>query len=389
MASALHSTFLDPTRPGKYPIQLGDDLLRDEKPRKRQRISLQCNHRPSSSSTQRALLKALPNGSHNEYELSMHDVDDKGKYIYRGQQRPISSLALIFDPEQRSFVLDRIDAEFYFNLTSAPTEKDPKTLAVKHPQLGIDGVEENGGNPSGTEANEDLETIPPDPDNPYDYRHYLKQGVNASPQRSLNASPVPNHTFHSSPLVQASSPTSRSRPLVETSRPKPHPKTKPRSKRTQRRDNFLSPHIRDEGNHTDELIIDMGDEAPKDKVRSWRKQLGVLNETRRDGPISLRSAASSMSPSVQPESDLEKNKSDDDVEEIDLGQSRLQGSRDDNGEAKNTVANGNGWDDEDDDIFAAELEQAMEQEAEKGQAQQQSHPPPTRVAESSSESEAD
>ena len=55
--------------------------------------------------------------------------------------------------------------------------------------------------------------------------------------------------------------------------------------------------------------------------RPWRSVLGALNEGgRSSGPISLRSAASSMSPSLRGDSDFEEEKrSNADVEEIDLG----------------------------------------------------------------------
>ena len=392
MATTLPSTTIDPSKPGKYRIHVSDDLLRDAPARKRQRISLQYNHKPPSLSDQTGLLRNIQDGTQDEYEMTVDEVEGTGKYIYKGNQRPhaSSAMALVYNPEQGCFILERIDADLYLNLSSTPTEKNSKNLAAKHPQLGANGVEDAEGAAAEAEEEVDPDTIPPDPDNPYDYRHHLKQGVNPSPQRSLNSSPVPNHTFYSSPLVQAMSSNDRPRKSIETQEPrsKPKPKPKPNPKQAQPRNQFLSPKPREEESESNELIIDMGEDAPANP-KPWRKQLGVLNDGRREGPISLRSAASSMSPSVQPESEDEKDKSDDDVEEIDLGQSRLEGSSGDEAEPEKSGDKDNGWDDEDEDIFAAELEQAMVEEAEKGQAEEQSQAPPVQAAESSSESEAD
>lgn len=136
-----------------------------------------------------------------------------------------------------------------------------------------------------------------------------------------------------------------------------------------------------EDGDSDELVIDMGDA----KEKPWRSALGVLNERGGSGPISLRSAASSMSP---------------DVEEIDLGESRVgfgKGKGEEEGKDEEGGGDGgdnegdNGWDDDDDDDggdLEAELENAMlEQEAGNVEGLGISMPETVVAVESSSESE--
>ncbi len=154
-----------------------------------------------------------------------------------------------------------------------------------------------------------------------------------------------------------------------------------------------------EDGDSDELVIDMGDA----KEKPWRSALGVLNERGGSGPISLRSAASSMSPSVRGRSESEEGEGDGDgdgdVEEIDLGESRV-GFAKGKGERKDEEGGGdggdnegdNGWDDDDDDDdggdLEAELENAMlEQEAGNVEGLGISVPETVAVVESSSESE--
>lgn len=105
--------------------------------------------------------------------------------------------------------------------------------------------------------------------------------------------------------------------------------------------------------------------------------------------MSMRSAASSMSPSVKGESADEK--SDADVEEIDLGEPKMD---DDDGGSNGVVeeaaglgiTNGDGWDEDNTADLEAELEKAMQANDEQEQQQQA---PQAVVDESSEESEED
>lgn len=105
--------------------------------------------------------------------------------------------------------------------------------------------------------------------------------------------------------------------------------------------------------------------------------------------MSMRSAASSMSPSVKGESADEK--SDADVEEIDLGEPKMDDDGGSNGVVEEAaglgITNGDGWDEDNTADLEAELEKAMQANDE--QEQQQQQPPQAVVDESSEESEED
>lgn len=409
MATATLALRVDPTKTGKYPINISEDLLRETSPRKRQRFSVQYNHQPTPLLSQPSRIRPAKDGQENDCTLLSNNENNTAKYRFKGTSQPTKSFALVYDPVAKAFTLNRIDAEYRFNLTSTPSNKDAAALAREFPHLDSQDPNATHDHINGGAINdeeEDLQDDTPDPDNPYDYRRFL-HAHNASPapspRPSMPSSPVhrPQHhrPFASSPLIQASSSPMR-RPRSHTEQAAPSsPIRRPRSrtdpKKPQRpRDRYLSPQPREEADadseESDELIIDMGDSAPPKKgAKPWRSQLGVLNGEAgmRRRPMSMRSAASSMSPSVKGESADEK--SDADVEEIDL-----EPKMDDvgsNGVVEEAtglgITNGDGWDEDNTADLEAELEKAMQANDEQEEEQQQQ--PQAVVEESSEESEED
>ena len=305
-------------------------------------------------------------------------------------------MALFYDPVEKSFTLDKLDAGFQFELRSTPGQVHASDIhSGSRDGIGIgDGDQEDL---FGRESGDDEDTFP-DPNNPYDYRHYLNKGNRSpSPTPSYAASPVPQPiTFNSSPVL----------PAVKSSRPpkaKPSPSRPSRPKqRTQEKPRYLSPKPRqeeldadNEDSDPDELVIDMGDSPPTNNTttnsRPWRSALSVLNEGgRSSAPFSLRSAASSMSPSLRggspsdkddddeddgkelevaeddDQSDAAAAADDDDIEEIDLGDNSaedpVQQSAPPPPPPEEAATPGNGWDADDDDELEAELALALEED---------------------------
>lgn len=261
---------------------------------------------------------------------------------------------MIYNHDEQSFTLDRIDTEFGFNLHSTPSNKDAASLANQYPQLDTGLPEtENEGNDlpeEPSDGDQNPEDAAPDPNNPYDYRHYLKRGNSPSPERSTTASPMPQSTHSVSPILLDSSATQEP---TRSSRPKQ--RSRPRHLSPARREGADADN---EDSDPNELVIDMGDSETSN--RPWRSALGILNEGGRNtGPVSLRSVASSMSPSIRGESEDEKDNvhSDTDVEQIDLGDGGVGFVT---GGAGSQAASG--WDDDEGDL-EAELEQALENQA--------------------------
>jgi len=335
----------------------------------------------------------------NRYNLVLMNKANNEDYVYAGTQQPSSSLALVYDPNNQSFTLDKVDTDFRFNLQSTPSNKDAASLAARYEHLdtGLFQQPDNEEDDLFDEnaADHDPDTQSPDPNNPYDYRHFLhraRAGHSPSPAPSSVSTPIPNHNL-SSPLLTGSSRTRPPRPSKPKNRDHPRPR-------------HLSPIPREEADADNEasdndvLTIDMGDEIPNSRSKPWRHVLSKLNEGgMRSGPISLRSAASSMSPSLRGDSDNEKegeeeeeeedeeSKSNADVEEIDLGDGGVDFVN--HGAAGGEVETpGNGWDDDSGDL-EAEFEQALMSEAEQdrrnGEVNGVSGTVPDRVVEESSE----
>lgn len=363
MAAIAHPPQIDPSKPAKYPVTISEQLFREDGPRKRRRISVQLNHRPKlPPSSTKSTITPSSKGADNGYDLSLTNKDNGDIYLYNGGQQPSEAVALIYNPSTQAFKLDKIDTSFRFNLRSTPSNKNAASLAVQYPQLetglsASQSVEDDLFDQGSTNGVEDL-SREADPNNPYDYRHFLKPAQHRlSP--TPEPSPMPNHNSTLSPTPTAHQP----RP----SKPKHRAKAPPRSR-------HVSPNPREEADadnedsDNDDPLEIIDDSKPKNARPSRRFLIG-LNEGFRGGsePRSLRSVASSMSPSVRGNSSDEENgdrKSNADVEEIDLGDGTLEfESR--GAPQPGAETPGNGWDDEDEaDLLEKELEQELERQAE-------------------------
>lgn len=247
----------------------------------------------------------------NAYELSIKIDADQNEYTYTGSQRPIDACVLIYDPNTETLSLDKPDTEFTFNLRSTPTNTDTRSLKQQYPPIDDVSLEGEAKADDGLFGDEDDESGIGDPDNPYDYRHFLhtaKRQRTVSPERRpyLGSSPAPHPSIEASPLKGASQPSNKLKP-----RPRPQQKRP------------VSPPPREEADADNEesddggLIIEMEPETNKRRNRF----MGAFDgET---GPISLRSAASSMSPAARimrrpPSVDSDKSDDMDILEDLKL-----------------------------------------------------------------------
>lgn len=242
-------------------------------------------------------------------------------------------------------VLDKLDTQFEFNLQSTPTNKDASSLAQKHPHLhpelpnpdlDISGEVAASGDPESDDIG--------DPTNPYDYRHFLQE----TPYRR-SPSPSPRPHSRSSP---AQRPSTTSSPATRPIRPKPRPR--PQQKRA------ASPPPREEADADNEdssdgeLIIEM---EPSDTKRRNRFMGAFDRDITSTGPISLRSAASSMSPAAR----IARGEGGDADVDVDVEELRLPSPR--GGPPVRTPQQ----EAEDEADLEAELEMALEEEQADGE----------------------
>jgi len=266
---------------------------------------LTVNHKPSQTSGHRRTTVTQDDG---QYMLKINDDDDSNhtkveaaaETAYKGHKTTSSgSYILRLDPEGSSLILDRLEADYAFNLVSAPWEKDSQKLATQYQQIAKGDVALNEDSAE-DEGLFDDDISEPDPDNPFDYRHYLN-GLPEIPGRARSVSAA------STPVLAPTKPTTRTQ-LAANRSPAPQSKhaPKPRSARVppppqvrlERRASEKRPppsasdDERASNNDDDDggLEIDMGDGYQPKKKRA-------VDPARLLGrPISLRSAAASASP---------------------------------------------------------------------------------------------
>lgn len=304
------------------------------------------NYKPRLKSDHTTRIRSSQRSSASRADLTIQNRGEAAKYRYTGSQQPSGACALIYDPLAKTFVLDRIDADFTFNLQTTPSNNNRSDVISQYPQLdtGVSDIESEDGQTAEVRTSTGADHSEADANNPYDYRHFLKRRRTSSPEAPISrpsASPaVPPH-----------------RPSRSNTKPKPRPRPQQRSRKPLQEGRKVE---EDDNSDDGGLIIEMGDSP---KPRRFGNGAVVFNHDRRNGPVSLRSAASSMSPaSIRHDSGNEDAESDKDIEHLSLPSParRPQGpDAEDNEDG----------DDEQDEILAEDLRQVMEsQEADDDEA---------------------
>lgn len=304
------------------------------------------NHEPKfSDGARKAVISAPPRGR-TDCKLSVTGYNESEKYSYAGSQQPSTSCMLLFDEETQTFTLDTADAAFNFNVRSTPNNKSAKALAVGYPQL-----ETTAPDPESSEEDLfDLDQLSEgDPENPYDYRHYLR--------RQESSSPDPMEELEQLDIgIIASSPVRESRPVKQRN----HRRSSTPAREEADADN--------EGSSDDGGLEIVMDGAAKPRHR-FRKNFEIRSDR---APISLRSAASSLSASPAVGAmDSSSEESDEDMENVRLPspergrrgrEEAIEQHEEEDEEDEEVVVEEE--DEADDGGLAAELEREMEREAE-------------------------
>ncbi|KIX03375.1 uncharacterized protein Z518_06927 [Rhinocladiella mackenziei CBS 650.93] len=234
-SSAIHPIrslgFIDPRRPGEYPIILGETLKESSKS-KDSLVNIRYNWQPKSGFGSRES-KLTKSGDTCQLVVEDGGSDDGGAYEYTGILSSLqpgksddepNSLALIFDKSKSAFVLESISASLDMNLRSGPGQSSKDTRQL--PQLPTEQhsfVDSSGPNGDGhTSPSAEDET--PDASNPYDFRHFLneaRENFERSAQQPGNRTPLPGSR---TPLSGISTPLpGSSRFLATTPQFKPTP----------------------------------------------------------------------------------------------------------------------------------------------------------------------
>ncbi|KAI9856745.1 MAG: hypothetical protein M1813_008782 [Trichoglossum hirsutum] len=195
MANSTSTATIDPVKSKRYPIYLSDSILKKDEEGQSLYTGIRYNHKPSQTCPSRRTIITPSPATAGLYNLSVTDDDDNERpstYEYVGGRSSTSSnsYALIYDSAKDSFVLDKVDSNFNFNLTSTPWEEDPQRLIQQYPQLSLRDEDPGSGEDSlfsddddGAEFDEDGE---PQEKNPYDFRHFLKKRRTSSLEGSVD-----------------------------------------------------------------------------------------------------------------------------------------------------------------------------------------------------------
>ncbi|KAL3466644.1 RNA polymerase II transcription elongation factor-domain-containing protein [Aspergillus heterothallicus] len=235
MAASALSGMIDPTKQAEYPIILGDRLAQKTDKPNSQLINIQYNYKTKSTSSQQRSLITKSSHSQDRFNLTITDKAPNVEqnvltYSYRGSVDPARSvsepqghnLVLVFDSSRKAFVLEPVSTQLNFNLRSAPA-KTQKQVITQYPQLRTLQDDEHGsGDDRGIDNASGNDDGPADDDNPYDFRHFLPKGKNSRDDDnklpSGNATPEPytiaNKT--STPLTAAAKSALSPRPRPKT-----------------------------------------------------------------------------------------------------------------------------------------------------------------------------
>ncbi|KAI8930902.1 hypothetical protein NX059_011917 [Plenodomus lindquistii] len=139
--------------------------------------SVKYNHKPAQTSDSRTT--TLTSLSANTYNLRLQDSDSTGTkdiFTFTGQASDLKkSYVLVFDPTSQQATLEPLSSSYTFNLAT----KNGKDIASQYPKIYPKKYKDDAN--TGADEDDlfgetaDDEAGDPDPDNPYDFRHFLSK----------------------------------------------------------------------------------------------------------------------------------------------------------------------------------------------------------------------
>jgi hypothetical protein len=143
-------------------------------------IQILDNHKPAQTSDTRSTT-LIPPSSTGLYNLRLEDSDDSRSdtdiFTFTGQQSQLKkSYVLVFDPSSQQATLEPLSSSYTFNLATRNGTDISSQHTKVHTKKSKDGFEgKDDEEHLFGEAAADDEMGEPDPDNPYDFRHFLSK----------------------------------------------------------------------------------------------------------------------------------------------------------------------------------------------------------------------
>lgn len=289
--------WIDPRRPGEYPIVLGDSLKGKDKSNE-SLVNVRYNYQPKAGFKSR---ESRLTKSGAKYQLVVKGDPDEGGYHYTGTANSQKSatakdqstpLALIFDKSKSAFVLESISTSLDLNLRSGPGQpaKDARELPQLRPA--------QQPSPDSTQTNRDgnmspfVEDDTADSSNPYDFRHFLaeaRDNIEKSTQPG-NRTPIPGGGM--TPISGISTPVpGSSRFSGTTPQFRPTPVTsKPAQQKSRKSPDVSRGSNRPQSASTTSKKLAKGDSSRPAAKQALSKDRITDSDEEDDEPMSYRSA---------------------------------------------------------------------------------------------------
>ncbi|KAF2267180.1 hypothetical protein CC78DRAFT_530980 [Lojkania enalia] len=237
---------LDPHKKAHFSLHISDRIAKNDVSIGAY-TSVKYNHKPAQTTAARNA--TLTAGSGDRYALKLEDRDGSKAgdvFTFTGQRtEPKKSYVLIFDAATQKATLEPLTSTYTFNI-STKNRADISTTHTKiYPKkkkseaqdatVGVDDLFDETGA-------QDNENDDPDPNNPYDFRHFLRKDGEKRGDESEYATP-------SSPDYRTGTGSALNTPLLPARKPttttalKPQPKAaapKPRKRKSPEADPLVS-----------------------------------------------------------------------------------------------------------------------------------------------------
>ena len=135
------------------------------------------NHKPAQTSESRTM--TLTSASTNAYNLRLEDKSssgDKDIFTFTGNRATTKkSYVLLFDPSSQKATLEPLSDSYTFNVSTHNNKDVSAQYSKIFPKKSKDEQQDDGEEDLFGEVAVDDESGEPDPNNPYDFRHFLNK----------------------------------------------------------------------------------------------------------------------------------------------------------------------------------------------------------------------
>ncbi|PSN71809.1 hypothetical protein BS50DRAFT_236049 [Corynespora cassiicola Philippines] len=179
MASPMIESRVDPHKKAHFSLHISDRIAKGDGDAGGAYSSVKYNHKPPQTTSSRTT--TITSASGNNYNLRLEDLEDdvkKDVFVFTGQRTaPQPSYVLLLDPSTQRATLEPLTNTYTFNLASKNGDKSISSAYTKvYPKRSkrdSDSAAAADTNDLFDEEGADSEHADPDPNNPYDFRHFL------------------------------------------------------------------------------------------------------------------------------------------------------------------------------------------------------------------------